>query len=306
MEQFKDGAKCPKKLEAKLKAQEESDMNDSNRYKEMYEKLGENLGGMRFGLMIDEAQVATEHMSPEEAAHFVNHRIKFLKQTYAHWTGIGPTRNLSDPKMLVLYEDLYNDMITNTEEWEKYFSNIKNVTWCERSVGMINSYATVIRQRAEAGVGMIPSGVMHELLVKCEQILNLGGKQLVKYKAMTYHPDALSVVWSNNEVASIRDKQCCRGLTFKYLLIKHNLLMMTNRTKYTNPNEVRFMCEYELETYPDPSCDDCPGRAYVLLRTLRRPLTRQALDAVTNRYYRTTIHPLFSLNHLPYNTLSHL
>ena len=188
-------------------------------------------------------------------------------------------------------------MTANAEEWDKFYENLKNITWCERSVGMINSYATVIRQRAESGVGMIPSELMHEYLTKCEKILNVGAKQLVKYKSMSYHPDILSMVWSNNEVAAVRDRQCCRGLMFKYLLIKHNLLMMTNRTKYTNPNEVRFMCEYELETYPDPSCDDCPGRAYVLLRSLRRPLTRQALDAVTNRLVVLYIRYILSNTH---------
>ena len=118
----------------------------------------------------------------------------------------------------------------------------------------------------------------------------------MKYKAMTYHPDSLPIAHFNDEVLVVKNKECCRGLTYRYLLIKHNLLTMTNRFKYTNPNEVRFMCEYEMETYPDPMVDECPGRALAILRALNRPYTQQALAAVTTNeirhVYRNVMKPM--------------
>jgi len=275
MENFEDEAALPKELVKKVKEQKEEDEMDSKKNKEMYSKIGErkimsiamNVDEEGNPLSIEQAQEKSkalmdsmltgplkgvsvnfdyrtniDNMSKEEALHFLKHRIDHLRSAYAHWTGIGQPRNLSDPKMLLLYEELYQDMKANADEWDKFFENIRNTVWCERSVGIINTYATVMRQRAEADT---VDEVQHNNLIKCESILNMGGKLLVRYKAMSYHPDSLSIAHFNDEVLVARNKECCRGLTFKYLLIKHNLLQMTNRFKYTNPNEgtkVYIMC----------------------------------------------------------------
>ena len=56
----------------------------------------------------------------------------------------------------------------------------------------------------------------------------------------------------------------CLALTAKYLMIKHNLLMMTNRTKLVPPAEFRFLCEYEIDE------QHSSGNATFLLETLER------------------------------------
>jgi hypothetical protein len=92
----------------------------------------------------------------------------------------------------------------------------------------------------------------------------------------------LKVAHFNDSVIFEQNKICCRGLTFRFLLIKHNLLLMTNRGKNMNPSEVRFLCEYEMATYPNPCCDENPAIALNLLCTmLKRPYTLEALAAVT-------------------------
>jgi hypothetical protein len=52
------------------------------------------------------------------------------------------------------------------------------------------------------------------------------------------NPDFLEVAHSNNAADFHRDQKCVEGLTYRYLLIKHNVLMQTGRGHNTNPSEV--------------------------------------------------------------------
>ena len=204
MEKF-DDEKIPIELVKKVKEQKEEDMVETNKIKEHYKKSGERksihitMNADEEGNMLDIEQAKEKsrilmesmlaaglpggvtinqdfrtnigHMTKEEALHFLKYRIDHLRDGYSHWVGIGQPRNLSDAKMLLLYDALYNDMKSNAEEWDKFFENIRNTVWCERSVGIINSYATVLRQRSEADT---VSEVRHENLIKCESVLNIG------------------------------------------------------------------------------------------------------------------------------------
>jgi hypothetical protein len=63
-------------------------------------------------------------------------------------------------------------------------NNMKIVS-CERSVGVINIYATVLRQKAERM--QEEKNLEYSIpLSRCESALNLGGRQLALYKTMAY------------------------------------------------------------------------------------------------------------------------
>lgn len=327
MEIFND-EKIPDSLKQQVHAQDAEDEEDSRRWKKLYKKYGgaNSEGTIHITMNCDEdgnpltsdqartrmtqiidsykglratrrvsfnADFRTniDHMERSDGVHFLNHRIKFLRDTFERWTGVGPIANMVDAPLLLLYESLYNDMKIHSDAWEKFWENIKNTVWCERAVGITNTYATALRQQVDKLITSstparpVPPALLSTALLKCESVLNLGGKLLVTYKNMVYHPDSLSLVFFNVPVRLVQSKHCCRALTYKYFLIKHNLLMMTNRGKFISPREVRSQCEFELDE-DDPVDEDSPDISGGLMDILHRPHTRQTLNVTTNREIR--------------------
>jgi len=115
----------------------------------------------------------TDHMERPLAKAFLQSHIKFLRDAFERWQGLDPLANLNDARMEELYAALYTDMTVHAEIWTTFFASLKNTVWCERTVGIINSYATVIRQRIESR-----RDPRDPSLRTCEAILNLGAKQV--------------------------------------------------------------------------------------------------------------------------------
>ena len=175
-----------------------------------------------------------------------------------------------------------------------------NVVWCERSIGVINTYATVIRRlAAEVLESDEEKERLGPLIREAESVLGIGGLQLRRYKSMVETQAEVSAVAGadpgtggpKDPIEVLISKRCLKGLTYKYLLIKHNLLCMTGRVGSQNPKELRFMAEWELEEYGDEACkvagdDDRLQVASLLMVLLNRPLTRSAVDSTTDKEMR--------------------
>jgi hypothetical protein len=183
---------------------------------------------------------------------------------------------------VALYETLFVDTIQHKIIWNLFFESIKNTVWCERSVGIMNTYATVLRQRAERFREAKDDRVF-ATLTHCERVLNLGGKLIKRYKTSLVHPKFLEVAHFNNAEAFYLDQKCAQSLTYRYLIIKHNILLQTGRGHNINPSEVRFLCELELDPTSGAVDNGLNGnRLAVLMDILERPCTRRALSMTTD------------------------
>jgi hypothetical protein len=156
----------------------------------------------------------------------------------------------------------------------------KNIVWCERSVGVINTYATILRQRAERMQAENDPKYLVSL-VHCEKGLNLGGQQLARFKTMAYSG---VFMFLGEQIPLINTQQTLKGLTYKYFLIKHNLLWQTNRYKNINISELKWVCEYEVEycSHID-NPKQCANVAETTLQYLRLPKTKKALSSLSNQ-----------------------
>ena len=225
----------------------------------------------------------TDHMAQSDARQFLQYHICNLRNAHQLFAGYGPPVNMIDAECVSLYETLFADMRQHSTIWNVFFENIKNTVWCERSVGVLNTYATVLRQRVEHFRESRDDRAF-ETLSHCERVLNLGGKLIKRYKQSLINPRFLEVAHSNDAARLYLDQKCVEGLTYRYLLIKHNLLMQTGRGHNTNPSEMRFLCELELD--PTSGSTDSLGqsgnRLAVLMEILERPRTRRALVLTTD------------------------
>jgi hypothetical protein len=226
----------------------------------------------------------TDHMSQSEAREFLQKHIGKLRNAYQLFFGYGPPVNAIDSECLSLYEALFTDMHHHKSVWMVFFENIKNTVWCERSVAMFTHYAAILRQRAEC-FRESNDDKAFETLSHCEKVLNLGGRLIKRYKDSLIHPDFLEVVCLNNAGGFYLDQKCAELLTYRYLLVKHNLLLQTGRGHNINLSEVRFMCEIELDPTSGAS-DNILGqsgnRLAVLMDFLKRPCTRRAFAVTTD------------------------
>lgn len=225
----------------------------------------------------------TDHMNQSDAREFLQQHIGKLRNAHQLFMGYGAPVNMIDSECLALYETLFVDMLQHKSIWHLFFESIKNTVWCERSVGIMNTYATVLRQRVES-FREAKDDRAFASLTHCERVLNLGGKLIKRYKISLVHPTFLEVAHFNNVEALFLDQKCAEGLTYRYLLIKHNVLLQTGRGHNINPSEIRFLCELELD--PTSGAVDKFGqignRLAVLMDILERPCTRRALSMTTN------------------------
>lgn len=206
-----------------------------------------------------------------------------LEFSFLHcWAGYGIPINSIDSECISLYETLFADMHQHSSIWNVFFENIKNTVWCEISVGIINTYATVLRWRVER-FRKSKDDRAFETLVHCERVLNLGGRLLKRYQDALNHPKFLEIVHLNNASSFYLDRKCAETLTYRYLLIKHNLLLQTGRGRNINPCEVRFLCELELDPTSGATINGQSGnRLCGLMSHLERPFTRRSLLITSN------------------------
>ena len=196
--------------------------------------------------------------------------------------GYGIPVNTIDSECISLYETLFADMHQHSSIWNIFFENIKNTVWCEMSVGIINTYATVLRWRVERFMKCKDDRAF-ETLVHCERVLNLGGRLLKRYQDALIHPKFLEIAHLNNASSFYLDQKCAETLTYRYLLIKHNLLLQTGRGRNINPSEVRFLCELELDPTSGATLLGQNGnRLCGLMFHLKRPFTRRSLLITSN------------------------
>ena len=198
------------------------------------------------------------------------------------WAGYGAPVNVIDSECIELYETLFADMHRYSSIWTIFFENIKNTHWCERSVGIINTYATVLRWRVER-FRKSKDDRSFETLAHCERVLNLGGRLLKRYQDSLSDPKFLEIVHLNNASSVYLDQKCAETLTYRYLLIKHNLLLQTGRGHNINQSEVRFLCELELDPTSGAFFNGESGnRLCGLMSHLKRPFTRRSLLITSN------------------------
>jgi hypothetical protein len=225
----------------------------------------------------------TDHMNQSDARIFLQQHIGKLRNAHQLFMGYGAPVNMIDSECIALYETFVVDMNQHKSIWNNFFESIKNTVWCERSVGILNTYATILRQRAESFREAKDDRVFASLS-HCERVLNLSGKLIKRYKDSLIHPKFLEVAHFNNAEAFHLDQKCAQALTYRYMLIKHNVLLQTGRGHNINPSEVRFLCELELD--PTSEAVDKFGqsgnRLVVLMDILERPCTRRALSMTTN------------------------
>ena len=220
------------------------------------------------------------------------------------WTAVG-AEMLTDARLRTMMKALLDDWQAHKSIWDLFFSlDDANVVWCERSVGVINTYATVLRrasaevqERQRSGAG--PDESLGPLVRESERVLNLGGLQLRRFKCMVEAQAKTAATAAvaagaggcHDPVEVAQSWRCLKGLTYRFLLIKHNLLCMTGRVGSQNPKELRFMSEWELEEFGDEASkvggdDDRLQLASFIMSFLHKPLTRAALDATQDKELR--------------------
>lgn len=210
-------------------------------------------------------------MNVEVSTEFNKKNMGLLRDIYYPWSTNDQNFKNSN-KMINLYEKLFLDMITNAEVWASFWENYKNIVWCERSVGVINTYATILRQKAEKMQNEGDSNFVVSLS-HCEKVLNLGGRQLALFKTMAYSDIDM---FYGKAIELFNSQLCLKGLTYKYFIIKHNLLRQTNRYKKTNVSELMFICEYEIE-------NNAPLMITSIFEILNLSITKQAFSSLSGQ-----------------------
>jgi hypothetical protein len=81
--------------------------------------------------------------------------------------------------------------------WNIFFENIKNTVWCEMSVAIINTYATVLRWCVER-LRKSKDDRAFETLAHSERVLNLGGRLLKRYQDALIHPKFVEIAHFND------------------------------------------------------------------------------------------------------------
>ena len=92
---------------------------------------------------------------------------------------------------------------------EPFYGVQENHVHTERACGIINTLATIYRQRGD--------------IEACEPVLDLGGKLIQRYER------AASVI---NDAMT---RKCCGDLTYKYNLIRYNLGLSKNMLELSVP-----------------------------------------------------------------------
>ena len=187
----------------------------------------------------------TVHMPKQRAGHFLQNRINHLRHAFQIFDSLGTEKKTKDERAISLYEALVNDFKENEEEWCEFWQNISNVVWCERSVEVVNTYATVLRVKAEE-LMYAKDSTESAMLTKCEACLNMGGRLLIRYREMVDDPACLGQAFFGDISQLEESRERYKHLTYKYYLIKHTLLFQTNRGKRISPSEIRFQSDFEL------------------------------------------------------------
>jgi len=118
------------------------------------------------------------------------------------------------------YKKLY-EFISDTEKSLKYLDK----TQCERSIGILGTWATILRQRGDVPL--------------CSSVLDVDKEILDRYFELCKIDDG-------SEVEKAKSLSCLEGLKYKYLLIKFNLLKDSGEAQNFTVHEMQFMLKFEL------------------------------------------------------------
>lgn len=132
---------------------------------------------------------------------------------------LGPDRVNS--KGEASYKKVYSYISLNKERCLKFL----DITQCEFSVGILGSYATVVRQRSEFSL--------------CKNILEVDKVIFDRYFELCNNLDD-----GLDKASAIT---CLEGLKYKYLMIKFNLFRDIGDSGTFPIPDIRFMMKYELK-----------------------------------------------------------
>eukprot|EP00928_Gymnodinium_smaydae_P017427 TRINITY_DN16659_c0_g2_i1.p1 TRINITY_DN16659_c0_g2~~TRINITY_DN16659_c0_g2_i1.p1 ORF type:complete len:380 (+),score=47.86 TRINITY_DN16659_c0_g2_i1:43-1140(+) len=117
------------------------------------------------------------------------------------------------------YAALYAQICANREEWLRFYDEKANHVHTERACGIVNTLATIYRQRGQ--------------IEACERVLDLGGELVERYQRAVIDLDAGS-------------RQCSDELAYKYNVIRYNLSIFANAPE-KGVLYMRKLCEHELK-----------------------------------------------------------
>jgi hypothetical protein len=231
------------------------------------------------------SNVSTEHMAEAESRRFMQFHIGKLQSASVAWIGFGHPVNCFDTECLFLYDALFADMVQHGQIWNQFVENIKNTCWCETIVGLVNSYAKILIQRAEKQ-RKNKDEQASKAHFRCNKVLNLGCQLLRRYKDSLTNPQFLEVVIENDAAKFLLDQRYADSLSCMDLLVKHGLLLTTGRGHNIAPSEVRFLCMLELDPLSEFHLISGQGGGSTLttLMTLylNRPCSRPSLLMTTD------------------------
>ena len=106
----------------------------------------------------------------------------------------------------------------------------KAILWSERCVGMVGTYATILRQRGD--------------YTRCEEVVyGWYTKVLNIYKA---HVER-DMRNDGNTMANAMAMKCLHGLTYKYLVVKMNLIWNMQKHSLMTASDLRYVIRAEFK-----------------------------------------------------------
>ena len=123
------------------------------------------------------------------------------------------------------YKKFYDCISFDVEKSLKYLDR----TQCERSIGILGHYATILRQRGDFSL--------------CSKVLDVDKRILDRYFELCKLDDG------SDEVEKAKLLSCLEGLKYKYLLIKFNLLKDSGEAYNFLVYDMHFMLKFEARKF---------------------------------------------------------
>lgn len=171
--------------------------------------------------------MAPSHLSMREQTVFlaqnIQPRMKILSAAHVQFEVMCQLKRTSNLESERHYQALYKDICEHKDLWFDYIFRLetREPMHCERCTGMLGTLCTILRQRGD--------------FEECIKVMELYTEVLQRYEQMTarrgVHPDQVV---------------CCKGLAYKYNLIRINLGVQTNQRDWLI-DSFRKAVAYELE-----------------------------------------------------------
>jgi hypothetical protein len=244
---------------------------------EVYAERGEELKIAKAALKA--ARKLDKHLSnvlyipnPALSGLIKNEHYDLLMKAHSNFVMRGQSSNPF--KAEAEYQNLYKSLVNEEAIWLKFFAHDAAVEWAERCTGMIGTYATILRQRCD--------------YVLCETVVFGWYTRLLGfYAASTKRQNPAKTAMERALI-----KRCLDGFTYKYLMVKNNLLTNLLRLDDITGKDIRAMMHYEIESGAYAADND--NWAF-LLEGLRpqKTVTLESLQSVTDEditsFYRFTV-----------------